>query len=72
MRGEGSRRRGLLRLAAVVGLVVAAAAIAAALRSSGHDVRLRRSSGDHDSDYWNADTPTYLRFYAGALAACRR
>lgn len=44
--------------------------IAATLRSSGHDVRLRHWPGGHDSDYWNARMPAYLRFYASALARC--
>lgn len=45
---------------------------AATLRSSGHDVRVHHWPGGHDSDYWNARMPTYLRFYADALAHCRR
>jgi S-formylglutathione hydrolase FrmB len=28
--------------------------------------------GGHDSDYWNAHWPDYARFYASALASCRR
>jgi S-formylglutathione hydrolase FrmB len=45
---------------------------AATLRSSGHDVRIHHWAGGHDSDYWNARMPAYLRFYAAALASCRR
>lgn len=47
-------------------------AAGAALRASGHDVRLSHRPGGHDSDYWDARMPSYLRFYAGALARCRR
>jgi S-formylglutathione hydrolase FrmB len=43
---------------------------AATLRSSGHNVRIHHWPGGHDSDYWNARMPAYLRFYAGALARC--
>jgi predicted esterase len=46
--------------------------IAATLRSSGHDVRIQHSPGGHEGDYWNARMSAYLRFYARALAHCRR
>ena len=46
--------------------------IATTLRSSGHDVRVHHWPGGHDSDYWNAHMPAYLRFYAAALRNCQR
>jgi enterochelin esterase-like enzyme len=46
--------------------------VAATLRASGHDVRVRHWPGGHDSDYWNARMPAYLRFYAAALRNCQR
>jgi S-formylglutathione hydrolase FrmB len=40
-------------------------ALAAAL-----GIRMRHWPGGHDSAYWHAHYARYLRFYAGALAAC--
>jgi S-formylglutathione hydrolase FrmB len=34
-------------------------------------IRMHVWPGGHDSDYWTAHYGDYLRFYAGALAACR-
>jgi S-formylglutathione hydrolase FrmB len=48
------------------------AALVSALRASGATVTSRIWPGEHDSDYWRAHTASYLRFYARALAHCRR
>lgn len=47
-------------------------AFAAALRAGGDDVRRVTWPGDHTRSYWNRHIGAYLRFYADALAGCRR
>jgi S-formylglutathione hydrolase FrmB len=43
------------------------------LRSDGADATIKLDRpGGHDSDYWNAHWGVYMRFYAHALAHCRR
>jgi enterochelin esterase-like enzyme len=46
------------------------AAFVAALRTGDADLSAHVWPGGHDSAYWDAHWPRYLRFYAGALAAC--
>lgn len=48
------------------------ATFAQALRAGGADVRLHVWDGAHEGDYWRAHVAQYLRFYANALARCRR
>jgi S-formylglutathione hydrolase FrmB len=45
--------------------------LASLLRSRGVQVTHAVWPGGHDSAYWNAHMPAYLRFYAEALARCR-
>src|SRR3954453_135737 len=40
------------------------------LRQDGADLSAHSWHGGHDSGYWNAHWPAYLRFYANALSAC--
>lgn len=47
-------------------------ALAGALREGGADVTLRIWPGGHHGEYWRAHMARYLRFYADALARCRR
>lgn len=47
------------------------AAFVSALERGGADLTARVWPGGHDSAYWDAHWPQYLRFYAGALADCR-
>jgi S-formylglutathione hydrolase FrmB len=48
-------------------------AFADELRNDGADATIKFDRpGGHDSDYWNAHWSEYLRFYAAALAKCRR
>ena len=35
-------------------------------------IRASHPEGEHEGDYWRANYPRYLRFYAGALSRCRR
>jgi S-formylglutathione hydrolase FrmB len=49
----------------------AADAFAARLRAAGTPLARHVSPGGHDSRYWLAHWPEYLRFYARALASCR-
>lgn len=46
------------------------AAFVSALRAGGADLTANVWPGGHDSAYWDAHWPQYLRFYADALAAC--
>jgi enterochelin esterase-like enzyme len=46
------------------------AAFVSALRAGGADLTAHVWPGGHDSAYWDAHWPRYLRFYADALAAC--
>ncbi|HEY0277287.1 MAG TPA: alpha/beta hydrolase-fold protein [Solirubrobacterales bacterium] len=46
------------------------AAFVSALRGGGADLTAHVWPGGHDSAYWDAHWPTYLQFYADALAAC--
>ncbi|HEX4305340.1 MAG TPA: alpha/beta hydrolase-fold protein [Solirubrobacterales bacterium] len=46
------------------------AAFVAALRRGDADLTAHVWPGGHDGAYWDAHWPAYLRFYAGALAAC--
>jgi S-formylglutathione hydrolase FrmB len=46
------------------------AAFVAALRAGAADLTAYVWPGGHDSTYWDAHWPRYLRFYAEALAAC--
>jgi S-formylglutathione hydrolase FrmB len=48
------------------------AALVGALRSHGANVTLHAWPGSHETAYWRAHTAAYLRFYARALARCRR
>jgi enterochelin esterase-like enzyme len=48
------------------------AAFAAALRTDGADLRVHTWKGGHLTGYWRAHMAQYLRFYARALARCRR
>ncbi len=45
-------------------------AFVAALRAGDADLTARVWPGGHDSTYWDAHFPEYLRFYANALARC--
>jgi len=47
-------------------------ALVGALRAHGHPVSFHVWPGGHDQAYWNSHWDSYLRFYAGALASCRR
>jgi S-formylglutathione hydrolase FrmB len=47
-------------------------AFAASLRAGGVPVAVHRWPGDHEGAYWKRHWGDYLRFYAGALAACSR
>ncbi|MDO8209460.1 alpha/beta hydrolase family protein [Conexibacter sp. CPCC 206217] len=47
-------------------------AFAAALRAGGANVQRHIWPGAHEGDYWRAHIGEYLRFYANALANCRR
>jgi enterochelin esterase-like enzyme len=47
-------------------------ALAAELRADHADVQLHIWPGGHDGAYWEAHWGSYLAFYAGALADCRR
>lgn len=47
-------------------------AFAHLLRADGEHVRFHVWPGEHGSDYWRAHVDAYFRFYAEALAACRR
>ncbi len=40
------------------------------LRQDGADLSAHTWHGGHDNGYWDAHWPTYLRFYANALASC--
>jgi poly(3-hydroxybutyrate) depolymerase len=40
------------------------------LRQDGAELSAHSWHGGHDSGYWNAHWPAYLRFYANALASC--
>jgi S-formylglutathione hydrolase FrmB len=40
------------------------------LREDGAELNAHSWHGGHDSGYWNAHWPAYLRFYANALASC--
>ncbi len=42
-----------------------------ALRSAGDRPVVKRSSGGHDSGYWNGNWDEYLNFYAHALTHCK-
>lgn len=46
------------------------AAFVSALRAGGADLTAHVWPGGHDSAYWDAHWPQYLRFYADALATC--
>jgi enterochelin esterase-like enzyme len=46
------------------------AAFVSALGAGGADLTDHVWPGGHDSAYWDAHWPEYLRFYADALAAC--
>ena len=41
-----------------------------AMEGGGADFTTHTSPGGHDSDYWTAHWPQYLRFYANSLAHC--
>ena len=45
-------------------------ALEEALRRNGTPPIVKRSPGEHDSDYWNDNWDQYLRFYANALRGC--
>jgi S-formylglutathione hydrolase FrmB len=45
-------------------------ALARELRAHHAHVRFTLAAGGHDSDYWSAHWPSYMRFYARALARC--
>jgi S-formylglutathione hydrolase FrmB len=47
------------------------AAFVAALREGDADLTAHVWPGGHDSAYWDAHWPRYLRFYADSLAGCR-
>jgi poly(3-hydroxybutyrate) depolymerase len=47
-------------------------AFAAALRAGGADVQRHVWPGAHEASYWRRHIDDYLRFYADALARCRR
>ena len=51
---------------------VADRALANLLRANGQPVSFRLGAGRHEMAYWRANTAAYLRFYANALATCRR
>ena len=46
--------------------------LANALRANGQPVSFHTAAGRHEMAYWQAHTAAYLRFYANALASCRR
>jgi len=46
--------------------------LARALRARGARLAYRHWPGEHETEYWSAHTVSYLRFYARALARCRR
>ena len=45
-------------------------AFESALQTVGADDTTKTWPGGHDSDYWNSHWPSFLRFYAAALARC--
>jgi S-formylglutathione hydrolase FrmB len=45
-------------------------AFARSLRAAGVSASIHTWPGGHDSDYWNAHWPAYMRFYARTLARC--
>jgi S-formylglutathione hydrolase FrmB len=47
-------------------------AFVTALRRDGSNVQLHEARGGHESAYWRRHFGEYLRFYARALASCRR
>jgi S-formylglutathione hydrolase FrmB len=51
---------------------VADTRLAAELRHDGQRVQFHVWPGGHDTSYWSSHWGSYLRFYAGALAGCRR
>jgi S-formylglutathione hydrolase FrmB len=46
--------------------------LARLLRADGSPVQFHVWAGAHDQNYWNSHWNSYLRFYAAALAGCRR
>jgi enterochelin esterase-like enzyme len=46
--------------------------LASELRADGQRVQFHVWPGGHDQSYWQAHWADYLRFYADALASCRR
>ena len=46
--------------------------LARLLRADGSPVQFHVWAGAHDQSYWNSHWNSYLRFYAAALAGCRR
>jgi len=46
--------------------------LAQTLRAHGHSVQFHVWPGSHDQSYWQSHWSSYLQFYAGALANCRR
>ncbi len=52
--------------------VFADGVLANALRANGQRVSFHVGPGGHFMPYWQAHTAAYLRFYASALASCRR